>query len=87
MPKVLPKAALLSLSTSVPPHVFRQKDILDAAWDVFGSRFPDYDRFAGIFANTGIIKRHGVKPFDWYLTQRGWPERNAQHASGGLNSS
>ena len=79
MPNVLrkerPKAALLSLSTSVPPHVFLQKDVLDAAWDVFGSRFPDYDRFASIFANTGIIKRHGVKPFDWYLTQRGWPER------------
>ncbi|WP_298259737.1 type III polyketide synthase [Bradyrhizobium sp.] len=70
-----PEAALLSLSTSVPPHIFPQKDILDAAWEVFGSRFPDYGRFASIFANTGIIKRHGVKPFDWYLTQRGWPER------------
>jgi alkylresorcinol/alkylpyrone synthase len=68
-------AALLSLATSVPPHVFLQKDVLNAAWDVFGSRFPDYDRFASIFANTGIIKRHGVKPFGWYLTQRGWPER------------
>ena len=70
-----PAAALLSLATAVPPHVFLQKDVLNAAWDVFGSRFPDYDRFASIFANTGIIKRHGVKPFDWYLTQRGWPER------------
>src|ERR1700753_2390260 len=75
LPKVLPETALLSLATSVPPHTFLQKDILNAAWDVFGSRFPDYERFASIFANTGIIKRHGVKPFDWYLTQRGWPER------------
>jgi len=67
--------ALLSLATAVPPHIFLQKDVLAAAWDIFGSRFPDYERFASIFTNTGIIKRHGVKPFDWYLTPRGWPER------------
>ena len=68
-------AALLSLATAVPPHIFLQKDVLAAAWDIFGSRFPDYERFASIFTNTGIIKRYGVKPFDWYLTPRGWPER------------
>jgi alkylresorcinol/alkylpyrone synthase len=79
---MLPPAALLSLATSVPPHTFLQKDVLSAAWDIFGSRFPDYERFASIFANTGIIKRHGVKPFDWYLTQRGWPERTAAYLEG-----
>jgi alkylresorcinol/alkylpyrone synthase len=68
-------AALLSLATSVPPHTFLQKDVLAAAWDIFGSRFPDYERFASIFHNTGIVKRHGVKPFDWYLQPHGWPER------------
>src|SRR5579863_6622690 len=76
------RAALLSLSTSVPPHTFLQKDVLAAAWDVFGSRFPDFERFASIFANTGIVKRHGVKPFDWYLTQRGWPERTEAFLEG-----
>jgi alkylresorcinol/alkylpyrone synthase len=75
-------AALLSLATSVPPHIFRQKDVLDAAWDILGSRFPDYERFAGIFTNTGIVKRHGVKPFDWYLTPRGWPERTEAFLEG-----
>ena len=44
----MPQAALLSLTTSVPPHCFQQKDVLEAAWEVFGSRFPDYDRFASI---------------------------------------
>src|ERR1700726_3881447 len=73
----LPKAALVSLATSVPPHVFLQKDVLAAAWDIFSSRFPEYERFASILANTGIVKRHGVKPFDWYLDSRGWPERCA----------
>src|ERR1700742_4656062 len=76
------KAALLSLATSVPPYCFQQKDVLAAAWDVFGSRFPDYDRFASIFANTGIVKRYGVKPFDWYLTQHGWPECTAAYLEG-----
>ena len=76
------QAALLSLATSIPPHCFQQKDVLDAAWDVFGRRFPDYGRFASIFANTGIVKRYGVKPFEWYLTQRGWPERTAAYLEG-----
>jgi alkylresorcinol/alkylpyrone synthase len=47
-----------------------------------GSRFPDFERFASIFTNTGIIKRHGVKPFDWYLTPRGWPERTEAFLEG-----
>src|SRR5471030_1374476 len=70
----MPTAALISLATSVPPNIFLQKDVLAAAWDKFGSRFPDFERFSSIFTNTGIVKRHGVKPFDWYLKPRGWPE-------------
>src|SRR5579862_898937 len=79
---LMPPAALLSLATAVPPHSFLQKDVMNAAWGIFGSRFPDHERFASIFANTGIIKRYGVKPFDWYLTQRGWPERTAAFFEG-----
>src|SRR5580698_2984615 len=75
-------AALVSLATSVPPHTYLQKDVLAAAWEVFGSRFPDYERFSSIFANTGIIKRHGVKPFEWYLERRGWPERTKAFLEG-----
>src|ERR1700746_1861950 len=75
-------AALVSLATSVPAHTFLQKDVLAAAWDIFGSRFPDYERFASIYTNTGIIKRHGVKPFDWYLERRGWPERTEAFLEG-----
>jgi alkylresorcinol/alkylpyrone synthase len=75
-------AALVSLATSVPPHTFQQKDVLAAAWDRLGARFPDFERFASIFANTGIVKRHGVKPFDWYLEPRGWPERTEAFLEG-----
>lgn len=71
----MPTPALVSLATSVPPHVFMQKDVLAAAWDVFGPRFPEFSTFSSLFANTGILKRHGVKPFEWYLEPRGWPER------------
>ena len=78
----MPTAALISLATSVPPHVFLQNDVLAAAWDVFGARFPEFERFSGIFSNTGIIKRHGVKPFDWYLERRGWPERTEAFLEG-----
>src|SRR5579863_4189449 len=79
---LMPPAALLSLATAVPPHSFLQKDVMDVAWGFFGSRFPDYERFASIFTNTGIIKRYGVKPFEWYLTQRGWPERTVAFLEG-----
>jgi alkylresorcinol/alkylpyrone synthase len=75
-------AALVSLATSVPSHTFLQKDVLAAAWDVFGSRFPDFERFSSIFTNTGILKRHGVKPFEWYLESRGWPERTKAFLEG-----
>ncbi len=75
-------AALVSLATSVPPHAFLQKDVMAAAWDVFGSRFPDFERFSSIFTNTGIVKRHGVKPFEWYLKPRGWPERTEAFLEG-----
>src|SRR5882724_12444971 len=78
----MPTAALVSLATSVPPYVFLQKDVLAAAWDVFGPRFPEFERFASIFANTGIVKRHAVKPFDWYREPRGWPERSAAFFEG-----
>jgi alkylresorcinol/alkylpyrone synthase len=77
-----PKAALISLATSLPPNVFLQKDVLAAAWEVFGSRLPQFETLSSIFSNTGIIKRHGVKPFEWYLERHGWPERTAAFLEG-----
>jgi alkylresorcinol/alkylpyrone synthase len=80
--ELIPKAAVVSLATSVPPHVFMQKDVLAAAWQVFRPRFPEFERLASICTNTGIIKRHGVKPFDWYREPRGWPERTEAFLAG-----
>lgn len=78
----MPTAALVSLATAVPPHVFLQKDVLAAAGAAFRSRFPDFEMLASIFSNTGIIKRHGVKPFDWYLERHGWPQRTEAFLEG-----
>src|SRR5258705_3283003 len=78
----MPTAALVSLATSVPPNIFLQKDVLAATWDSFRERLPEFERYASIFSNTGIIKRHAVKPFDWYLEPRGWPERTEAFLEG-----
>src|SRR6202012_195105 len=75
-------AALVSLATAVPPNVFLKKDVLAAAWDVFGPRLPQFETLSSIFSNTGIVKRHVVKPFEWYLERRGWPERTKAFLEG-----
>src|SRR5215472_3697108 len=68
-------AALVSLATSVPPHQFHQKQILEAAHGVLAHRYPQFETLSSLFANTGIHHRYGVKPIEWYLEPRGWPER------------
>lgn len=78
----MPTTALVSLATAVPPYTFPQKDVLAAAWEMFGPRMPEFEMLASIFSNTGILKRHGVKPFDWYLEPRGWPERTKAFLDG-----
>jgi len=68
-------AALMSLATSVPPHQFHQKQILEAARSILAHRYEQFETLSSLFANTGIRHRYGVKPIEWYLARRGWPER------------
>src|ERR1700744_2286409 len=68
-------AALVSLATAVPPHQFHQNQILQAARGVMADRHPEFATLSSLFANTGIRHRYGVKPMEWYLERRGWPER------------
>src|SRR3981081_3174937 len=75
-------AALVSLATSVPPHVFHQKQILEAARDVVGDRYPQFEPLSRLCAKTGIHHRYGVKPIEWYLEPRGWPERTQAFLEG-----
>src|SRR6516165_5061467 len=76
-------AALVSLATSVPPHQFHQRQILEAARAVMADRYPQFETLSSLFANTGIRHRYGVKPIEWYLEPRGWPERTAAFLEGG----
>src|SRR6201997_1880855 len=75
-------AALVSLATSVPPYQFHQKQILECARDLLADRYPQFATLASLFANTGIRNRYGVKPIEWYLEQRGWPERTQAFLEG-----
>src|SRR5919202_3056393 len=35
-----------------------------------------------MFETAGILKRHGVRPLDWYVEPRGWPERTEAYLEG-----
>jgi alkylresorcinol/alkylpyrone synthase len=76
------RAHLLSLATALPPHVLWQRDIAAKANAVFGPYFDDFERLSGIFASAGIVKRHGVRPLEWYTEPRGWPERTEAYLDG-----
>ena len=75
-------AALVSLATSVPPHQFGQEQVLKAARSILAHRYEQFETFASLFANTGIRHRYGVKPIEWYLEPRGWPERTKAFLDG-----
>jgi alkylresorcinol/alkylpyrone synthase len=75
------KARLLSVATAVPPHVIEQRDAAAFASDAFAGRFRDYDRIAGVFMTSGILRRRSVKPIEWFLQPLGWPERNEAYVT------
>jgi alkylresorcinol/alkylpyrone synthase len=75
-------AALVSMATSVPPHQFHQKQILDVATSLLADRYPQFETLSSLFANTGIHHRYAVKPIEWYLEHRGWPERTEAFLEG-----
>src|SRR5471030_1730210 len=49
---------------------------------MFGLRFRDFERLAPVFTTSGIRSRYTVQPADWYLSELGWPERNAAYLQG-----
>ena len=75
-------AALVSLATAVPPHQFHQQRILEAARALMADRYPEFETLSSLFANTGIRHRYGVKPMEWYLERRGWPDRTQAFLEG-----
>lgn len=73
---------LLGLATAVPPHVLRQGEVMAEAAALFGGRHADFERLRPVFQNTGIEKRHSVRPLDWFAEPRAWPHRTEAYLEG-----
>lgn len=80
-----PPVRLLGLATADPPHDLPQDEVLSVARDVFGDRFPAFERMAPVFAHAGVRMRHAVRPMEWYLEPRGWPERTEAYLDGAVD--
>ena len=76
------RPALMSVAHAVPPHRMLQADAEAAARGMFSHRYAAFERMAPVFTTAGIEQRYTVKPLDWYLTDLGWPERNAAYLAG-----
>ena len=68
-------AALVSLATSVPPYLFHQNQILEAARRSWPTAIRSSKRFRACLPTPASAIATRVKPMEWYLEPRGWPER------------
>lgn len=77
--------ALLALATASPPYNLPQGEVADVARRLFEGRFPQFDRMAKVFDTAGIRTRQSVKPIEWYLEPRTWPERTDAYVQGAVD--
>ena len=73
---------LLGLATAVPPHVLDQAQVAQAARAIYGPSLTRYRKLADVFVNAGIERRYAVRPLEWFLSPRGWPERTQAYLEG-----
>jgi alkylresorcinol/alkylpyrone synthase len=69
-------AHLISLSTTVPPFAFRQREVEDCARFLFQEQGNDITRLLPVYDNAGIETRYSCVPLEWYQRPAGWKERN-----------
>jgi len=74
---------LVSIGTAVPPYAIDQRDVAAAAHRGFAGRYDDFERLAAVFETSGIRRRYGVRPLEWYFEPLGWPERSKAYLDGG----
>lgn len=72
-------ACLLSLASATAPYEFQQSEVSAEAKRLFGPRYREFERLFPVFRNTGIERRQGVMPMEWYFEDRTWPERTAAY--------
>lgn len=68
--------ALLSLATAVPETILSQDEATQIAARLYRRHAGLFDAMVGVFQNTGIAKRHIVRPPEWYEGDHGWSARN-----------
>jgi len=82
MPLAFPPARLVGLGTAVPAHALPQDLVRVTAARILGPRYPDFERFAKSFENSGIERRYSVVPLDWFEAPKDWPARTKAYLEG-----
>ncbi len=78
------EVSLLSIATAVPENIIEQSKVESLAADVFPDLFKRYPVMIDIFRNSGIERRHTVRPLEWYLQPRDWSDRSKVFHEDGL---
>jgi alkylresorcinol/alkylpyrone synthase len=78
------EVSLLSIATAVPENIIEQSNVESLAADVFPDLFKRYPVMIDIFRNSGIERRHTVRPLEWYLQPRDWSDRSKVFHEDGL---
>jgi alkylresorcinol/alkylpyrone synthase len=68
---------LVSLATAVPPIDLPQAEVTRRAASLFGVRSEAYEWLAPIYDNAAIENRHSCVPFEWYLEDHSFRDRNS----------
>lgn len=76
--------AMLSLATASPPYRLLQTEAEEVARNLFSEEFSQFERMAPVFTTAGIRERQVVRPIEWYLQPRGWPERTQAYLEGAV---
>src|SRR5680860_616761 len=76
------QVALCGIGTALPPHAVPQDMVELRARAVLGPRYPQFERLAPAFANSGVKTRYVIVSPDWFEQPRGWSDRNAAYLAG-----
>ena len=79
-----PVPRILALATAVPPYPIDQEAAIERTRFLFAGA-EDLDRVLPAFANSGIRRRYGSVPLDWFEEPHGWPERNRRYLATALD--
>lgn len=69
-------AVIVSVGEAVPPHILKQKEVMDFSRELFSDSFHDIERLLKAFPNGYVEKRHFVKDMAWYKQLHTFEEKN-----------